>query len=287
VRRHMMGLAVGAVVIVGAGAAFLGTVNGKPPEPEVIAPRQAATGQGAAGQGTTPGTAGRIQAAQASDAEGKIPAKEPPPSSSAAVPAVTPASTAAAKAQIAQAQAAPRTTADMLTDRVLGDPNAPVTIYDYSSMTCPHCAAFHTDTLPQLKKDFIDTGKAKLVFRDFPFDAVALRASMLARCSPPERYFGFLDVLFRSQQKWATAQDPLASLAQTGRLAGVSQQDFDACMANEELVNGLVQKRLDAEQKYEVRSTPTFVLVRGDQEEKLVGNQPLEQFAAVIERLAQ
>lgn len=279
-RRHMMGLAIGAVVIVGGGAAFLGSVNGSPPEPEVIAPRQAA-GQANAGQAAAKG-----QVTEAAASAGQSATQMPSPATAKVVPAATPASTAAAKAQVAQAQSAPRTTADMLSDRVLGDPNAPITIYDFSSMTCPHCAAFHTETLPELKKEFIDTGKAKLVYRDFPFDAVALRASMLARCSPPERYFGFLDVLFRSQQKWITAEDPLAALAQTGRLAGVSQQDFDACMANEELVNGLVEKRLEAEQKYEVRSTPTFVLVQGDRQEKIVGNQTLDQFAAAIGRLA-
>lgn len=285
-RRQVMGLAIGAAAIVGVGAAFLGSVNGKPPEPEVIAPRQGATVQGATAQAA----AGRIQIAKTSEGKGKGEAKVKEASATSAattVPAATPAATAAAQAQIAQARSAPQTTDDMLADRVLGDPNAPITIYDYSSMTCPHCAAFHTQTLPQLKKEFIDTGKVKLVYRDFPFDAVALRASMLARCSPPERYFGFLDVLFRSQQKWATASDPLAALGQTGRLAGVGQEEFEACMANEELINGLVQKRLDAEKQYEVGSTPTFVIVRGDRQEKIVGNQSLEQFETVINRLAQ
>jgi protein-disulfide isomerase len=183
--------------------------------------------------------------------------------------------------QVAQAAEKP----DPMSERVLGDPNAPITILEYSSMTCPHCADFHAKTLPQLKKDYIDTGKAKLVFRDFPFDRAALQASMLARCSNPERYFGFIDVLFKSQDKWARASDPAKALAQTGKLAGVGDEQFSACMANEALANKLIERRIEAEKKYGVESTPTFVIMRGDATEKVVGAQPVEEFARVLDKL--
>jgi protein-disulfide isomerase len=123
------------------------------------------------------------------------------------------------------------------------------------------------------------------VFRDFPFDRAALQASMLARCSNPERYFGFLDVLFKSQNKWAGASDPAQALAQTGKLAGVGDQQFKECLANEALANKLIERRLEAEQKYQVQSTPTFVIMRGDTIEKIVGAQPISEFAKVIDKL--
>jgi len=192
------------------------------------------------------------------------------------VPTVT-----AAPLQVAQAAEKP----DPMTERVLGDPNAPITILEYSSLTCPHCAGFHANTLPQLKKDYIDTGKAKLVFRDFPLDRAALQAGMLVRCSNPERFFGFLDVLFKSQDKWARASDPTKALAQTGKLAGVSDDQFKACMSNEALANKLIERRLEAEKKYGVESTPTFIVMRGDATEKVVGAQPIEEFARVLDKL--
>ncbi len=196
---------------------------------------------------------------------------------------VLPTTTAAAST--AAEQTAQKTENDPLSERVLGDPDAPITILEYSSLTCPHCATFHAQTLPELKKQYIDTGKAKLMFRDFPFDAVGLRASMLARCSNPDRYFGFLDVLFKSQDKWARAQDPLKALAQTGKLAGVGQEQFDACMANETLINKLLERRMEAEQKYQVNSTPSFIISKGDVTERVEGAQPLEVFARAIDKV--
>lgn len=271
-RRYMLGLAFGAVAVIGVGAALLSTGNGTPPEPEVIAAPKGAAPQPV----PTPAA----------------PVAPQPEAPAAAAPAGTqPAASSPSTGQTAGGQqlakaTSPQTTAEMLQDRVLGDPNAPITIYDYSSLTCPHCAAFHTETLPELKEQYIDTGKAKLVYRDFPFDAVGLRAAMLARCSPPERYYGFLDVLFRSQQSWSRAQDPMQTLAQTGKLAGVSQQAFEACMANQELVDGILKRRLEAEQRFEINSTPSFVIVGGDQQEIVAGNQPLSRFAEILNRMA-
>ncbi|WP_454017048.1 DsbA family protein [Azospirillum sp. Marseille-Q6669] len=186
-----------------------------------------------------------------------------------------------APVQTAQAPAA--STADLLADRVLGNPNAPVTILDYSSMTCPHCAAFHTETLPKIKEAYIDTGKAKLIFRDFPFDQAALRASMLARCAPAERYYPLLDVLFKSQGQWSRAADPVKALAQYGKLAGMSEQVINACMANQALADGILQSRLVGQDKYKVEATPTFVLNEGAA--TISGAQSFETFAAAIDKL--
>jgi protein-disulfide isomerase len=145
-------------------------------------------------------------------------------------------------------------------DMALGKPDAPVTVIEYASMTCPHCARFHTETLGSFKEKYVDTGKVRLIFREFPFDGLALRASMLARCAGPERYFPMLDVLFQQQKQWTSAKDPMAALGQIGRLAGVSPQKFEACMKSEELQNAVVQNRLEGQQQHKVESTPTFVI---------------------------
>src|SRR4051812_6357934 len=256
-RRYMLGLAIVTVVAAGAGIGFMntGVIAKERPAPEVIAAASAnATSPSESASTTKPTQVVQTQLAQAR---------------------------AQASTQVAQATEKN----DPLSERVLGDPNAPITILEYSSLTCPHCANFHAVTLPQLKKDYIDTGKVKLVFRDFPFDRAALQASMLARCSNPERYFGFLDVLFKSQNKWAGASDPAQALAQTGKLAGVGDQQFKECLANEALANKLIERRLEAEQKYQVQSTPTFVIMRGDTMEKVVGAQPITEFARVIDKL--
>lgn len=167
----------------------------------------------------------------------------------------------------------------MLADRALGAANAPVTIYEYASFTCPHCARFHRDTLPEIKKAYVDTGKVRLIFRDFPFDGLALRAGMLARCAPPERYFAFLDTLFASQDRWARASDPLGALSQIGRVGGLSAQQIEACFSNRALMDGVVKIRYDNEQKLGINSTPTF-FVNGV---KLEGAASFTEFQAVIE----
>ena len=211
------------------------------------------------------------------------------PAAPAAPATPAPAPSAPAPQTVAPAPAAaptaPQTAAvtDPLADRVLGNPNAPVTILDYSSMTCPHCAAFHTETLPKIKEKYIDTGKVKLVFRDFPFDQAALRASMLARCAPAERYYPLLDVLFKAQGQWARAADPAKALSQYGKLAGMSQETIDACMANQALADGILNIRMTGQNQHRIESTPTFIL--NDGAATINGNQPFEVFAQAIDKL--
>ena len=147
---------------------------------------------------------------------------------------------------------------EILADRVMGEPGAPVTLTEYASLTCPHCASFHKDTLPAIKKDYIDTGKVKLLFKDFPLDRLALTASMMARCAPKERYFGLLETLFRTQDTWMRSADPSAQLQRLGQVVGLSKQSYDACVNNKEIVDGLMAQRSQAESK--VSSTPTFFI---------------------------
>lgn len=145
-------------------------------------------------------------------------------------------------------------------ERILGRADAPVTITEYASFTCPHCAALHTGALMQIKKEYIDTGRVRLIYRDFPLDQVAEAASMMARCAQPSRYFPLVQMLYRSQPNWARASNPAAALAQIGRLAGISQKTFDACMSNRALYESIINSRNTASKTKQVRSTPTLFL---------------------------
>ena len=157
----------------------------------------------------------------------------------------------------ARAQSAvPTPTAE---DRVLGKADAPITIIEYASLGCPHCAEFDKETLPKIKQEWIDTGKAKLVYRDFPLDGVALKAAMLARCAPAERYFAFIDTLFQSQRSWYQ-NDWEPALGRIAKLGGMSEEQFKKCMSDEALGNAVVQMRTTAANDYGVESTPTFFI---------------------------
>ena len=170
----------------------------------------------------------------------------------------------------------------VLTERTLGKDDAPVTIIEYASMTCSHCASFHTETLPQIKEKYIETGKVKLIYRDFPFDRLGLAASQLARCVPEKRYFGFLEVLFSQQQSWARDDNPLEALMKLARLAGLSKGAADACLENQTLVDELLKRRVFAEKQWKINSTPSFIV--GDQ--KVVGAVPFAEFEKAIEAAA-
>jgi protein-disulfide isomerase len=164
-----------------------------------------------------------------------------------------------------------------LGDKVLGRTDAPVTIVEYASATCPHCAAFHKDVFPQLKSEFIDTGKVKFIFREFPFDDLALAAFMLARCAPPEKYFPMIDVLFEQQKVWAS-KDARTELAKIAQLAGIGQDGFDKCLKNADLAKGIMAIRDKAANTYGVEATPTF-FVNG---KELRGEHSIDQFRKLI-----
>jgi protein-disulfide isomerase len=150
------------------------------------------------------------------------------------------------------------------TDMVMGAENAPITLIEYASMTCPHCANFHITTLPQLKANYIDKGLMKLVFREFPLDAMALRASMIARCAGPDRYFSFVEVMFRQQDVWAargaTGDQIIANLKRLAKLGGMSEEQADACLKNQDVQNTILAVALGGERDFSVRSTPTLII---------------------------
>ncbi len=148
-------------------------------------------------------------------------------------------------------------------DMVLGAANAPITIVEYASLTCPHCAQFHTETLPKLKSEYIDTGKVKYVFRDFPLDGVALRASMIAQCAGPDRYFTFLDVFFQQQPNWMRGNDGeamVASLRRLARTGGMTEAQIDECLKNQQVQETILASRMAGQNQFNVRSTPTLII---------------------------
>jgi protein-disulfide isomerase len=166
-------------------------------------------------------------------------------------------------------------------EMALGSPDAPITIIEYASLTCPHCATFHQEVLGELKERYIAPGKVRLVYRDFPLDAPAVQAAVVARCAGPERYFGFLDVLFRTQARWSRAEDPAAELKRIARLGGLSEEEVEQCLQNEALTNAVLQNRLQGQQEFEINSTPTFIIGG----KAYQGSRSVEEFAEIIEPL--
>jgi protein-disulfide isomerase len=168
------------------------------------------------------------------------------------------------------------------TDRILGNADAKVEIIEYASLTCSHCAQFHAGALPQLKERYIDTGKAKLIFRNFPLDGLSLKAAALAQCMPEQSYFAFLNILFTNQAQWANAAEPEKVLTQYAKLGGLSEANATACMNDTKIMDDLSNVRLDAEKAFGVNGTPTFI-VGG--KKQFTGARAIEEFAKIIDPL--
>jgi protein-disulfide isomerase len=173
------------------------------------------------------------------------------------------------------------TATDGLPDIGLGDPDAPVVLVDYSSMTCPHCARFHTTSLPTIKTDYIDEGHVYYIFRDFPLDARARAASMLARCSDEALYHDVVDILFERQREWATAANPADALFSIVGQAGYTQETFNACLTNRDLETAIVAGAERGAEEFGVASTPT-IFINGA---RFPGARSPEEYAEIIDPL--
>jgi protein-disulfide isomerase len=147
-----------------------------------------------------------------------------------------------------------------LPDNVLGKPDAPFTIVEYSSMTCPHCAAFHKEVLPKLKEKYIDTGKAKYIVREFPLDNVAAAAFMLGRCVDQAKYFDFVDLLYANQEEWAFKGNPIPGLQKFAKQVGFTEERFTECIKDEKLLKHIEWVRERASKQFAVKATPTFFI---------------------------
>jgi protein-disulfide isomerase len=168
-----------------------------------------------------------------------------------------------------------------LGEMVLGDDKAPVTIIEYASLTCPHCAHFFGTTFPKLKKDYIETGKVRYILREFPLNPLDAAAIMLARCAGKDdktKYYAMIDTLWSQQRTWVV-EKPLEPLKAIARQAGLSEEQFNACLANQQLLDGLETSRQHATDKLGVNSTPTF-FINGD---KKTGDLSIEDMAKAME----
>ena len=149
---------------------------------------------------------------------------------------------------------------DVMKEMVLGNEKAQITVIEYASLGCPHCAQFHLGTYQNLKKDYIDTGKVKFIFRDFPLGTPALAASMISRCAGSAKYFGMIDIFFRSQKQWSQAENPMDALKKIARFGGMSATDVDDCLQNQELLDYIQDTARDGGEKHKINSTPSFVI---------------------------
>lgn len=166
-----------------------------------------------------------------------------------------------------------------LGDRSLGLASAPVVVIEFASATCPHCAEFHLQVLPVLKRDYIDTGKVKFIFREFPIDNLALGAFMLARCLPEEKYFSTIDLLFATQRDWAKASNPADRLFEVMSGQGMTRADFDACIKRQDLATAIIEHTRSSAAEFGIKGTPT-IFVNG----KLVdGHKDMAEVKAAIE----
>jgi protein-disulfide isomerase len=170
-----------------------------------------------------------------------------------------------------------------LPDMALGPANAPVTITEFASMTCPHCAAFNADVFPKIKAEYIDTGKIRYVFREFPLDIKAAAGSMLGRCIAKDdasKYFAVIDLLFKQQADWVM-KNTTETLARIGKQAGLTQQAVEDCLKDQALLDKIAADQKYAAEVLKVDSTPTF-FVNG---EKLKGETSFDEFAKRINPL--
>ena len=219
-------------------------------------------------------------------------AAAPAPVAAAATPAATaPAPAPAADAtKVAQATtpaaAAPKPDVDVaelmkpgtLPENVLGDAKAPITIVEYASMTCPHCADFHKRIFADLKAKYIDTGKVRFIFREYPLDNLAAAVSELARCTGPMRYFAFVSTMYEHQAEWHTGDNDLPKLQEMAKQAGFTDESFKKCVGDQTLLTGITEVRTRANDKFGVDSTPTF-FINGV---KLKGSHEMKDFDDVI-----
>lgn len=150
--------------------------------------------------------------------------------------------------------------ASPLGDRSMGSASAPVVMIEYASATCPHCAEFHQALLPQIKTEYIETGKVRFIFREFPLDQLALGAFMLLRCLPEDKYFATLDLMFRQQRNWAQSKNPADELFKITRMAGMDQSGFEACIKREDLGKSIVESSHSAAKDFGIRGTPAIFI---------------------------
>tara|TARA_Y100001970_G_scaffold264039_1_gene350181 strand:- start:290 stop:907 length:618 start_codon:yes stop_codon:yes gene_type:complete len=168
-------------------------------------------------------------------------------------------------------------------DLVIGDKNAPITIIEYASMSCSHCASFHNNTLPDLKKDYIDNGIVRMVFRDYPFNYPALLGSMMMRCIPSDVRYDYMNALYQLQTTWVN-KDPKISKKELYKImqsGGMTKEEFDSCYSNIDNENLILEGVMAAQKEFNIKSTPSFV-INGN---VIQGNKNIKEFRQIIDKI--
>lgn len=174
-----------------------------------------------------------------------------------------------------------RSSAERDDDIALGDPSAPIVMVEYASLTCPHCAAFHEEVFPALKARYIDTGKVRFIFRQFPTPPApyAVGGEAVARCAGPDKYFDLLDVLYEKQSYWVTSNNARQALMEIAATAGINQAQFDACVSDESNIKRIQEVVQVAQDEFGINSTPSFV-INGKLRPQL---RDIESFAEILD----
>ena len=168
-------------------------------------------------------------------------------------------------------------------DFYIGSPDAPVTIIEYASMSCSHCADFHNNTLDDLKSEYIDTGKVRFVFRDFPFNYPALAGSMIVGCVPKDAKYQYMNALYKLQNNWIRREhsDTRKELYKIMQSGGMKQEEFDLCLSNIDLENDILEGVMSAQREFNIRSTPSFI-INGV---LYSGNKNIKEFRQIIDKI--
>lgn len=169
---------------------------------------------------------------------------------------------------------------EALAEKSIGSADAPVVMHEYASLSCPFCAAFQNDILPKIKAAYINTGKVRLVYHDFPLGELAVTAAMVARCSGDKNFFPLIDALYKDQKSWSRSDTPLDALAGIARLGGMSEDDVYDCVENEALLAEIQKRAKEAKDVKGVHTTPTFFI----EGLKIPGNLPFEDFQDILDK---
>ena len=167
---------------------------------------------------------------------------------------------------------------------VLGNDQAPIKIKIFSSLTCPHCANFHIKVVPELKKEYIDSGKAQIIFIDFPLDEAAFNAAKLLHCSDKEKQMKFLDIIYETQNKWVNGSninDINNNLKKIVKNLGISSTQFNKCLNDDAVGDKILNGRIDGQKKYSINATPTIII----NEKKYEGSTTFKGIKKKIEKL--
>ena len=168
-------------------------------------------------------------------------------------------------------------------DFSIGDENAPVTIIEYSSLSCSHCADFHNKTLDDIKNEYVDNGKVRFVFRDFPFNYPALLGSMVLKCTPNIDRYEIMNALFKYQKKWVNRENNKTTkeLFKLMQSTGMTKKEFNNCISNTSVENEILEGLIEAQEQFSIKSTPSFI-INGN---LLEGNKSSKEFRQIIDKI--